>query len=54
MDILTNNKIELTCDDYKLDYVMTVYDAHGHYIDEIKLTKEEIKDLYMALNKLNL
>jgi len=54
MDILNGNKIELTCDDYKLEYVMSIYDVYGHYIDEIKLSKEEIKELYEALKKLNL
>ena len=54
MTILSNNKIELTCDDYKLEYVMSVYDVNGHYIDDVKLSKEEITDLYRALEKLGL
>jgi len=54
MDIINNNKIELTCDDYKLEYTLAVYDVYGHYIDEVKFSKEEIKDLYDALGKLNL
>ena len=54
MNILSNNKIELTCDDYKLEYVMSIYDVNGHYIDDIKLSKEEITELYQALKKLEL
>lgn len=54
MDIINNNKIELTCDDYKLEYTLTVYDVYGHYIDDVKLSKDEIKDLYDALGKLEL
>lgn len=54
MTILSNNKIDLTCDDYKLEYVMSIYDVNGHYIDDIKLSKEEITDLYHALEKLEL
>lgn len=54
MEILSNNKIELTCDDYKLEYVMAVYDAHGHYIDEIKLSREEISELFQALKKIGI
>lgn len=54
MNILSNNKIELTCDDYKLEYVMSIYDVNGHYIDDVKLSKEEITELYQALGKLGL
>lgn len=54
MNILSNNKIDLTCDDYKLEYVMSIYDVNGHYIDDIKLSKEEIAELYHALEKLDL
>lgn len=54
MTILNNNKIELTCDDYKLEYTMSIYDVNGHYIDDVKFSKEEISDLYKALQKLDL
>ncbi len=54
MNIINNDKIELTCDDYKLEYTLAVYDVYGHYIDEVKLSREEIKDLYDALKKLEL
>ena len=54
MNILSNNKIELTCDDYKLEYIMSIYDVNGHYIDDVKLSREEITELYQALEKLNL
>ena len=50
MNILSNNKIELTCDDYKLEYVMSIYDVNGHYIDDVVLTREEVKELYEALD----
>ena len=54
MNIFSNNKIELTCDDYKLEYVLTVYDVYGHYVDDIKLSKDDIIDLYDSLKKLGL
>lgn len=54
MNILSNNRMELTCDDYGLEYIMSIYDVNGHYIDDIKFSKEEIMDLYHALEKFNL
>ena len=53
MDIINNGKIELSCDDYGLEYTLGVYDTYGHYIDDVKLSREEIKDIYYALQKLN-
>ena len=54
MEILNNNKIELTCDDYKTEFILSINDVYGHYIDEIKLSKEEIKELFESLEKLGL
>ena len=54
MNILNNDRIELTCDDYKLEYTLTLYDVYGHYVEEVKLSKEDIIDLYRALEKLKL
>lgn len=52
MEILNNDKIELTCDDYKTEFTLAINDVYGHYIDETKLSKEEIIDLFHALQKL--
>ena len=54
MEILNNNKIELSCDDYKMEFTLGISDIYGHYIDEIKLSKEEIKELFESLEKLGL
>lgn len=54
MEILNNSKIELSCDDYKRDFVLGIYDAHGHYLDETKLSREDIIDLFHALQKLGI
>ena len=54
MEILNNNKIELTCDDYKREFTLAINDIYGHYIDETNLSREEIIELYDALKKLNL
>ena len=35
MDVLNNNKIELTCDDYKLEFTLAINDVYGHYIDDV-------------------
>jgi hypothetical protein len=52
MEILNNDKIELTCDDYKMEFTLAINDVYGHYIDETKLSIEEIIDLFHALQKL--
>jgi hypothetical protein len=54
MEILNSNKIELTCDDYKMEFTLAINDVYGHYIDETKLSKEEIIDLFHALQKLDI
>jgi hypothetical protein len=30
-------------------YILTVYDNYGHYIDDVILTKDEVKELYEGL-----
>ena len=54
MEILNNDKIELTCDDYKMEFTLAINDVYGHYIDETKLSREEMIDLFHALQKLGL
>lgn len=52
MNIISNDKIELKYDDYEKTYTLTVYDKYGHYVDDVVLTKDEVKDLYIALGKI--
>ena len=52
MNIISNDKIELKYDKYERSYTLTVYDKHGHYIDHVVLTKEEVKELYEALESI--
>ena len=49
MNIISNDKIELRYDKYEMVYILTVYDKYGHYIDDVSLSKEEMKDLCDAL-----
>jgi hypothetical protein len=51
MDIISNDKIELKYDKYERNYTLTVYDKYGHYIDDINLTKEDVKELYEGLEE---
>lgn len=51
MDIISNDKIELKYDKYERNYTLTVYDKYGHYIDDIMLTKEDVKELYEGLEE---
>lgn len=50
MNIIINDKIELKYDKYERSYTLTVYDKHGHYIDDVVLTSEEVKELYEGLD----
>ncbi len=49
MNIISNDKLELSYDKYERVYILTVYDKYGHYIDDVNLTREEMKDLCDAL-----
>jgi hypothetical protein len=51
MDIISNDKIELKYDKYERNYTLTVYDKYGHYIDDIILTREDVKELYEGLEE---
>jgi hypothetical protein len=51
MDIISNDKIELKYDKYERNYTLTVYDKYGHYIDDIMLTREDVKELYEGLEE---
>lgn len=51
MDIISNDKIELKYDKYERNYMLTVYDKYGHYIDDIMLTREDVKELYEGLEE---
>ena len=48
-NIVSNDKIELKYDKYEMRYILTVYDNYGHYIDDVILTKDEVKELYEGL-----
>ena len=51
MDIISNDKIELKYDKYERNYTLTVYDKYGHYIDDIMLTREDVKELYESFEE---
>ena len=51
MNIVNNDKIELKYDKYEMNYILTIYDKYGHYIDDITLTKDDVKELYAGLEK---
>ena len=45
MSIYRSDKIELEYDSSERVYLLTINDTYGHYIDTVKLDKEEFKDL---------
>ena len=52
MNIVSNDKIELKYDKYEKNYTLTVYDKYGHYIDDVILNREEVKELYEGLDSI--
>lgn len=50
MDIISNDKIELKYDKYERVYTLSVYDKYGHFIDDVKLTKEDVRNMYESLD----
>lgn len=50
MNIVSNDKMELKYDKYERTYTLTVYDKYGHYIDDVVLNREEVKELYEGLD----
>lgn len=40
--IYNSDKLCITSDTYGREYVFEVYDSYGHYIDEVKFSKEEM------------
>lgn len=51
MNILSNDKMELKYDEYEMEFVLTVYDKYGHYIDDIILTRDDVNELFTGLEK---
>ena len=49
--IYSNDKIELTFDDYEREITMSVYDNHGHYLDDVKFSMREFQELTEVLSK---
>ena len=49
MEIYNSNKIELEYDSNDRMYTFTFNDMYGHYIDSIKLDKDDFDDFYNAI-----
>jgi len=48
-DIYNSDKICVKSDDYNSEFIIEFSDTYGHYIDEIKLDKEEMKPFVDAM-----
>ena len=48
-NIYTNDKIEIGYDSHEKEFTVTMYDKYGHYIDDVKLNREDMKTLYESL-----
>ena len=42
--------LELKYDKYERVYTLSVYDKYGHFIDDVQLTKEDVRNMYESLD----
>ena len=50
-EIYNSDKICIKHDAYNRQYAMDIYDKHGHYVDEIMLNYDEMRELVNGLPK---
>ena len=48
--IIETDKLSIAYDKYCSSFLVTMYDNHGHYIDETTLSREDVKELYEGLD----
>jgi hypothetical protein len=52
MNIFRSDKIEIDYDSREREFIVTIYDKYGHYIDSTKVDNDDIKELYKSLDKI--
>jgi 5-bromo-4-chloroindolyl phosphate hydrolysis protein len=51
-NIIETDKLSIAYDKYCSNFIVTMYDKYGHYIDETELTKEDIGIIYKGLDEI--
>ena len=49
-NIVSNEKVELKYNDDTMEFILAVYDVYGHYIDEITLSRDDVREIYEGLD----
>ena len=49
--IIETDKLSIAYDKYCSEFLVTMYDNHGHYIDETELSKEDIAIIIKGLDE---
>jgi hypothetical protein len=52
MNIFRGNKIEIDYNSYDREFTLSIYDNYGHYIDSMKMDKDEMGLLYKSLDEI--
>ena len=52
MNVYTSDKIEIEYDSREREFIVTMYDKYGHYIESTKVDKDDMKALYESLNEI--
>ena len=51
-ELFTSDKICIRVDSYGREFSIDVYDKYEHYIDEVKLDKDEMQDMVRGFEKI--
>ena len=51
MNIFRSDRIEIEYNSREREFMVSISDTYGHYIDSTKVDKDDMKALYEALNE---
>jgi hypothetical protein len=51
-NIIETDKLSIAYDKYCSNFIVTMYDKYGHYIDETNLSKEDIETIIKGLDEI--
>ena len=51
-NFIETEKLGISYNEYEKEYTISIYDTYGHFIDDVKLSREEMKYLYDGLDKI--
>lgn len=51
-ELFNSDKICVKTDTYGREFFIDVYDKYGHYIDEVKLDKDEMREIVKGFERI--